>query len=387
MKVVVTCQPARGHFQPVVPLLQMLQCRGHEPVVATSASFVETVERAGIPAIAVGVDWLEATVDSAFPDLVADGTCLSDMQKGWSAVFSRAARQFLPELVELLERLRPDLLLSEGFEYSAALAAEKTGHRHAQVGVGPLLPLPVLARAIGRYWGHARAALDLEPDPGMRRSIPDLYLAAYPPSFQPQPLASLSPVAVAVRPEVPDVDGVEVPATGSRPLVYVTMGTVFNRIRGIFETVLDAVSCEPVDVVMAVGETRDPSRLRPCPENVRIVRFARQADVLRRADLVIFHGGSATTVAALSAGLPLLVLPMGADQFYNALQIVHAGAGRMIEPGELSSARMRRELHRLLSDPTYRASALRVRAELSSLPAVASVVPMLERLVPGRTGP
>lgn len=381
MKVVVTCQPARGHFHPLLPLLRALQDQGHELSVATSASFAAVVERAGVPAVAVGVDWLESAVDTAFPDLIGDATELASIQQGWLRVFSAAARRFLPDLVAVLRRARPDLVISEGFEYTGSLAAEVIGLPHAQFGVGPLLPLPVLADAVGPYWAGARASLGLPPDPTLSRLSPDLYLAAYPASFQPLPLARLSRVAVTVRPEALDVDGEVVVRDGTQPLVYVTMGTVFNRVSGIFETVLAALADQPVHVVAAIGEARNAAMLGPVPGNIRVIPFVRQAELLQQADVVVFHGGSATTVAAIAHGVPSLAIPLGADQAYNGLRLSAAGAGRTLELAELTVDRVRRDVRELLGNPRYRDNAARLRTELESAPTMGQVVPLLERLV------
>lgn len=381
MKVVVTCQPARGHFHPLLPLLRALQSQGHDPVVATSASFAPVVERAGVAAIPTGADWLESAVDSAFPDLIADATELRSIQGVWAKVFSRAARQFLPHLARRLDAIQPDIVLSEGFEYAGSLAAEVAGIPHAQLGIGPFVPLPIVAQNVGPYWEAARASLGLPPDPGLKKLVSGLYLAAYPPSFQPLPLADLSRVAISIRPDVIDVDGEVMAPTGSRPLVYVTMGTVFNRVLGIFETVLEALAGEPVEVVVAVGENRDPAVLGPLPSNVRAVPFVRQSELLKHVDVIVFHGGSTTTVAALANGIPSLAIPLGADQTYNAFRLASAGAGMMLKFSEMTIDRVRIGVRQLLENQLYRSNAERLRAEIEDLPTMARAVPLLERLV------
>jgi UDP:flavonoid glycosyltransferase YjiC (YdhE family) len=387
MKVVVTCQPARGHFHPLLPLVRALQAQGHEPLVATSASFAPVVERAGVAAIATGADWLESAVDTAFPDLVADGTELGSIQRIWPQVFSRAARQFLPHLAQLLDSIRPDIVLSEAFEWSGPLAAEAAGIPHAQLGIGPLMPAALMAQRVGRYWEGARESLGLPPDPTLDRLAPNLYLSMYPPSFQPLPLPALSRVAVSVRPAVIDVDGERIEPTGSRPLVYVMMGTVFNRVRGPFETVLEALAAEPVQVVAAVGENRDPAEVAPLARNVRLTRFVRQADLLSHADVIVFHGGSATTVAALSNGVPSLAIPLGADQAYNAFRLAAAGAGMTLPFAELSVDRVRTAVEHLLGNPLYQSNAERLRTEVDGLLPIAQAVALLERLPSIATDP
>jgi UDP:flavonoid glycosyltransferase YjiC (YdhE family) len=73
------------------------------------------------------------------------------------------------------------------------------------------------------------------------------------------------------------------------------------------------------------------------PDHVTLRAWVPQAAVVPHADLVVHHGGSGTTLGALAAGVPQLVLPQGADQFANAEALVAAGAARRLLPGELSA--------------------------------------------------
>ena len=77
--------------------------------------------------------------------------------------------------------------------------------------------------------------------------------------------------------------------------------------------------------------TRRPSaRCRP---SVRVERFVPQEDVLPACAAAVVHGGSGTTLAALAHGLPLVLVPQGADQFENAARVEAAGAARRRPPG------------------------------------------------------
>jgi Glycosyltransferase family 28 C-terminal domain len=65
-------------------------------------------------------------------------------------------------------------------------------------------------------------------------------------------------------------------------------------------------------------------------------------------DAVVHHGGSGTTLGALSVGAPQLVLPQGADQFANADAVSAAGAGLVLLPEELSANAVAEQSHLLL---------------------------------------
>ncbi len=101
-----------------------------------------------------------------------------------------------------------------------------------------------------------------------------------------------------------------------------------------------------------------------------VERWVPQAEALADATLVVCHGGSGTTLGALAAGLPLVLVPMFADQFENARTIAAAGAGLIAEPDGLRAA-----IETVLTEPAYRQAAGRIADELRSAPDPLSVLP------------
>jgi sterol 3beta-glucosyltransferase len=81
---------------------------------------------------------------------------------------------------------------------------------------------------------------------------------------------------------------------------------------------------------------------------------------------VVHHGGAGTTSAALRAGVPSMVVPFMADQWFWGRRIASIGAG----PGPFSRRKLSAEtfaeaLRDLVENPRYRAGAERVAAELA----------------------
>jgi MGT family glycosyltransferase len=165
-----------------------------------------------------------------------------------------------------------------------------------------------------------------------------------------------------------------------RPLVYATLGTVFNSRIDIFQAILAGLRDEPVNLVLTVGRDQDPAQFGSQPPNVLIERYIPQSEIFLRCDLVLTHGGSGTIMAALNCGMPLVVVPVSADQPENAKRCVELGLGQMVEPGNLSPDTIRDAVRAVLADPSYRANAERLRRELWSLPGLEQAVALLEEL-------
>jgi MGT family glycosyltransferase len=172
------------------------------------------------------------------------------------------------------------------------------------------------------------------------------------------------------------------PERRPEPLVLVTLGTVFAQECGdLFTRLLAGVGALPVDVLVTVGPALDPAELGPQPPNVRVERHVPFAEVLPRCSAVVSHGGSGTVVAGLAAGVPCVVLPMGADQPLNADRVVALGVGRALDAVTATPAEVRAAVCDVLEVPSYRRAAEAVRAEVASLPGPERAVEELERLV------
>ena len=115
------------------------------------------------------------------------------------------------------------------------------------------------------------------------------------------------------------------------PLVYVTFGSVTGSlpvVRSVFGAALAAVADLDARVLVTVGpRCRRSPRWARSPANTHVEAWVPQQDVLADAALVVCHGGSGTTFGALAAGVPLVFVPMFADQRPNAERVAELGAG------------------------------------------------------------
>ena len=145
----------------------------------------------------------------------------------------------------------------------------------------------------------------------------------------------------------------------------------------MFRVLLDALADVDCNVIATVGPRSAPAELEPIPENAHVERYISQSLVLPLASVVVAHGGSGSTLAALAHGLPMLVVPQGADQFENAQQCVAIGVGKLLLPDELTAEAARESVVSLLEDDQHKESARRVAQEISAMPEPAALVPML----------
>lgn len=293
-----------------------------------------------------------------------------------------AAPQILPDLVRVALDWRPDLVVADAAEFAGHIVAAELGIPSVTKGFGALLP-ERRVRAAGEEVAPLWRSRGLEPRP-YGGSYDHLYLDIYPPEFDTQ-VAAHVPHRQRLRP-VADDGHVEtssplpLPAPTDAPLVYVTMGTVFNN-PDLFEVVLAALRELDLRILVTVGPEGDPAVVGPQPAHVRVERYVPQALVLPHCDVVVSHAGSGTVLATAAHGLPQLCLPQGADQFLNATAVESAGSGLSLMPGDGNADAVRDAVVRLLVEPSFRDAAGGVSVSIASMPSPDEVAAVLETLL------
>jgi UDP:flavonoid glycosyltransferase YjiC (YdhE family) len=359
MRVLFTLQPADGHFHPLVPLARALQAAGHDVAFACGRPYCPTVRATGFRCFAAGLD--QFTFGHA--------------RAGRMATDVLAIHQATP--VEVVVR--------DVTEFGGCIAADRLGIPHASVQVGAHCPPEPPWQLIGPELASWRGAIGQSPWPAFDMLYPYLHLAFVPPSYQ--RLGALVPPTthtfgpLAFDRSGPQAIGDWLDRLPRRPTIYATLGTIANARADVFHAILDALRGEPINLILTVGRDQDPATLGPQPPNVYVERYIPQSLLFPRCNLVISHGGFNTVMAALSHGLPMVLIPAMADQPENARRCAALGVGRVIEPAELSSATVRAEVAAVWQDPRYCRNAHRIQQELHALPGLEQAVALIERLV------
>src|SRR6185295_930303 len=173
-----------------------------------------------------------------------------------------------------------------------------------------------------------------------------------------------------------------------KPLVYCTLGSVLPfkfpaRASGFFQMFMDAMAQRPeLQGVVTVGNHLKPDEFN-CPENVFIASVAPQVEVLKRASLMVSHGGVTGVKESAFMGVPMLLIPLSYDEFGNAARVVYHGLGARLRLKDVSALELGRSIDRVLEDSSYSARAKIMSEKLSHLeqqsPGVAIIEDMLRR--------
>jgi glycosyltransferase len=273
---------------------------------------------------------------------------------------------------------QPGLVLRETSEVASFAAAEAAGVPQAQVAIGlssfEESAMPALAEALSDF-GLTEPLPRLQSKPRLSHVPPSLEVASV-----------LSRTTTRFRWDDLADDGMHLPDwwDSTAPLVYVTFGSEaagMGLFPHFYRAVLDQLAPKPIRVLMTVGQKADPALLGDLPANAHVERWWPQTGVMKEAVAVVGHGGYGTSMTALAAGLPQVLIPLfSADQGETARRLDEVGAGISLTEGPAAISGLGDALSRVLKDPFYLEGARRIAAEMASLPPPRKAVGLLESL-------
>ena len=391
--------PATGHLNPLLSIARRLCDNGHEAIFSTYGP--KAVQKR-----IVDHGFACRTVRPA-----VTGFCLFFLSRlsGWTEtafaarVMLSSSAHYASQYKPLLEELQPDAVVSEFAFYGPCLAAEsrKTPCAivyHAGLSLaGPGIPpygsgLPIgtpqtewpsgllrasewLEQSVDASIQGARERLGLPPghEKHYLRRCPARWLnltltteASEAPRFEPPPTTFF--VGPCTTGRQSDELAFEENADGSLasqpvwpplaqlspdlPAVYVSLGTVFNNKPKVFRKIIDAFDRRH-QVIVSAGGAFDALKAQALPNNILLFQRVPQIEVLGHVDVVVSHGGNNTVNETLTAGKPLLVLPVGGEQGDNASRVTHLGVGLRADINQFDPAEVRSKIDRLLHESHF----------------------------------
>jgi UDP:flavonoid glycosyltransferase YjiC (YdhE family) len=348
-----------GNLPPLLAAGKLLAARDHRVCVLASAATRQ-------PAVDAGFD-VFSYMRAGDPDM--------------DTAFEKQATQLMaaaagPEIAldvrEVVNELRPKLMIVDCMLPAGIAAGESTGTPTVSLVHFPYgLARARMLRGAGA-WTTDRAQLNitrrglgLEParDDLAAWESAGLLLVTVPKWFD---LATNYPANVVHAGPLGVTRTVHGGSTrDGRPLVLLSFSTTVMRGQlALIQRVCDAIADQAVDAILTLGPALSAEAIR-VPPNIETSPYADHDRLLPRCAAVVTHGGLGTTLRALAHGKPLLLLPLGRDQEFNAGRVAEFGAGICL-PVEASPDEIASALFELLARPQFREAAADAAAAIAA---------------------
>lgn len=408
------CPPWIGHLNPLLSLARELAGRGHDVVFFQPAGHADRVRKLGFQCETFGAEGsapdalrLRNQEMSRLAGLPAMSAGLKILTEQAEALFATAR--------PVIENAGLDLWLVDHMDYAASTLASVlrapfvtvivTLMRHVEEGVpgfsGELYPMNPAARerdwrfneamleasrAFREQLGAYRERAGLEPFSFQNLWSNLAQITQQPAEFEfprrdlPECFHFTGPFASGSKPE-PQPEPFPWDRLTGKPLVYASFGTAQNRIRHLYEAVVRAAAGLDAQFVLSLGGADPPELDLHPPANVLVTPFAPQLQLLERASLMITHAGMNSTLECLSAGVPMVAVPVAHDQPGVSARIVWSGTGVRIPASECEPARLREAVIQVLKDPSFTESARRFKRLIAQGNGLKRAADIIERVV------
>lgn len=279
---------------------------------------------------------------------------------------------FTANLLDVAKPWRPDLIIRETNEYGGFLAAEMLGAELAVLDIAPLIVriVPDLVQRLNAV----RAEFGLAAIGSLTPAYGRIAAGLLPESWYPQGLRTPQHRYYRIPDQPGDpLDDAIAGLPADAPLVLMSLGsnvrTLLSADSRLLALAVDALGALPVRAVVALGH--DPAAWTgPRPANVHFVQFVQQRLLLGACDAFLTHAGFSGVREALSHGVPMVAVPLFADQPANAARVAELGVGLQTAAAGLAPDKLAAALNQVVHEPSCRLAARGFQRRILALPSL-----------------
>jgi MGT family glycosyltransferase len=406
-RVLFACWPFEGHVFPQMSMAIALRERGAEVAFYTDASMRELIEGEGFevhPFERVGPAWKRVHGRDRGTGSRREGLRVLRDAREW--IVGSVPHQ-VADLRDIIARWRPEVIGAEASMWGPLLVLAELGP--VPVGlvsplIGALVPAaggPPIRRLVARVGSLVTARLrrrldSIRADHGLGPMgcsvnaylgrLP-LYLVLSVPELDGErdDLPASVHYVGACQWHPPEPPGTVEWLDGlprERPWVHVTEGTSRFQDHFLLRSAAQGLAGAAVEAILVSGRGLDAQEAGVATRapNVHVADWLSHDVLLRRCAAIVTTGGMGTVIAALRAGVPLVVVPTGWDKPINARRVVAAGVGVRLSPRRCTPERLSAAVEQVLADPRYGRNARRAADLLAAAPGPAGAAELIESM-------
>ena len=427
MNILLASTPILGHINPVISLGKILRAAGHDVLFTTGSVFRDRVEAAGLAfhPLEGAADLDTRDVDALYPERKELEPGLPRLNFDLNRTFVDVIPAQYSTLRTILNFFPADIIVGDTIFTGLLpflLGAVKNRPAIVSLGItvmtyrrddgapfGPGLPLAVHPAQIQEYEAlsvkvdhEVYEPLKKRVDEMMERfgaqhlpmpfmdaltALPDLYLQTGVPGFD-YPRSKMPPnVHFVGSLEAKSNHGLssnalyllEEARRAGKKVVLVTQGTIENRDLDMLlgPTLRAFAGRDDLFVLATTGGRALAAVPQPIPDNALVAEYLAFDKVWPMVDLFITNGGYGTVTQALSEGIPMVVAGTSEEKPEIAARVAWTGAGIDLRTERPLESELASAAARILSEPSFRMSAERLRAQFKQYDAPREVCSLL----------
>ncbi|CAD0205771.1 unnamed protein product [Chrysodeixis includens] len=128
------------------------------------------------------------------------------------------------------------------------------------------------------------------------------------------------------------------------------------------QVLVKAASQLPYDVLWKWNGDELPGRTA----NIRISKWLPQSDLLKHPKIKLFitQGGLQSTDEAITAGVPMICVPLLGDQWFNAERYEYFKIGVRLDLDIITEENLKETVHKVIGDDSYRQNIVKLRNQM-----------------------
>lgn len=167
---------------------------------------------------------------------------------------------------------------------------------------------------------------------------------------------------------------------GKNPLVYISLGTIYNEDIEFFQICIEAFKGKNIEVILSIGEHIDKTRLGEIPSNIYVYPHVPQLKILEKTDVFVTHAGMNSICESIYFGVPMIMFPVIQEQKMNAKRISELGGGVTIDRKNLAPSLLYASVRRLLDDSAFKDTIYKIKKSFTDAGGYLRAVDEIEKL-------
>lgn len=370
-----------GHVNPTLGLIKALVARGYRVSYTTSTEFAPIISACGaIPII------YQPTFSKEKPRPEEMGHVVVELAKEATLTYDTLFNAFVND--------RPDIIAYGPLSWLGKIFAALWG-----------LPSIALNPTHVSYQGQSEEWLGITADAwpclpllntllrqkGVALDLPallsrhDNVIAFIPRCFQ-EKAETVDPRVIFVGPEIVERPAEKkwVPAAQPRPVVVVSLGSVYTYQRDFFNTCIAAFADTEFHLILSIGRYVTPEELVPIAANIEVHAQIPQLEVLQTASLFITHAGMNSLMEAAHFGVPVIAVPQQAEQRLNARRLQQLGLGLHLLRETIDAAGLLAAARALHESEICRAQIAKFQQQLKAAGGASAAADLFDSVLAGK---